>query len=172
MVSALLESFGIHLRNLIDFFYTSRLKPDDVIAEDFCPGWSETISGTLKAAKEGANKEISHLTLCKLHTHSEGHLERVEKTDASSEDFSPCLLTPMVASRTSKMSYPRPLIRETTSEICLESDRDLLIASPSSFMSCLSFGSTWVPNSPRMVPGQEIRKCRFHSKSSAIREFA
>jgi hypothetical protein len=63
MVSVLIESFGIHLRNLIDFFYTQRAKEDDVIASDFCPGWKETISITLKAAKERANKELNHLTL-------------------------------------------------------------------------------------------------------------
>src|SRR5580700_3675340 len=62
-VTVLLESFLIHLRNLIDFFYTPRMKEDDVIASDFCPGWSETMSSTLKAARERANKEISHLTL-------------------------------------------------------------------------------------------------------------
>ena len=63
MASVLIESFGIHLRNLIDFFYTPRAKEDDVIASDFCPGWKETIPCTLKAAKERANKELSHLTL-------------------------------------------------------------------------------------------------------------
>jgi len=65
MVSVLLESFGIHLRNLIDFFYTpsGKEREDDVIASDFCPGWSETISSTLEVAKVRANKEISHLTL-------------------------------------------------------------------------------------------------------------
>src|SRR5579859_1782329 len=51
----------------------------------------------------------------------------------------------MVASSTRKMSYPPSLMRETTSEICSESDRDSLIASPSSFMSCLSCGSTGFP---------------------------
>src|SRR5579859_2035049 len=36
-------------------------------------------------------------------------------------------------------------MRETTSEICSESERDSLIASPSSFISCLSCGSTGPP---------------------------
>jgi hypothetical protein len=63
MRSVLIESFVIHLRNLIDFFYTPRAKEDDVIAADFCPRWNETISNTLKIAKERANKELSHLTL-------------------------------------------------------------------------------------------------------------
>jgi hypothetical protein len=63
MRSVLIESFVIHLRNLIDFFYTPRAKEDDVIAADFCPGWNESISNTLKSAKERANKELSHITL-------------------------------------------------------------------------------------------------------------
>lgn len=65
IASVLIESFGIHLRNLIDFFYTPRAKEDDVIASDFCPGWKDTMSGTLKVAKERANKELSHLTLAR-----------------------------------------------------------------------------------------------------------
>src|SRR5260370_26341953 len=59
----LIESFVIHLRNLIDFFYTPRREDDDVIAADFCPGWHKSIPNTLKEAKERANKELSHLTL-------------------------------------------------------------------------------------------------------------
>jgi hypothetical protein len=70
MVTVLLESFLIHLRNLIDFLHTPRVKEeDDVIASDFCPGWSETMSSTLKAAKERANKELSHLTLERKSAH-------------------------------------------------------------------------------------------------------
>jgi hypothetical protein len=69
MASVLIESFGIHLRNLIDFFCTpiGTERDHDVIASDFCPGWSESISGTLKDAKERANKELSHLTLARKH---------------------------------------------------------------------------------------------------------
>lgn len=65
MTSVLIESFGIHLRNLIDFFCTpaGKERDDDVIAADFCPGWNENISTSLKAARERANKELNHLTL-------------------------------------------------------------------------------------------------------------
>lgn len=63
--SALLESFGMHLRNLIDFFYTPRKDDDDVIAADFCPGWIEKLPTSLKEAKTRANKEFSHLTLAR-----------------------------------------------------------------------------------------------------------
>jgi hypothetical protein len=63
--SVLIESFVTHLRNLIDFFCTppGKEREDDVIAADFCPGWSENMSNTLKEAKERANRELSHLTL-------------------------------------------------------------------------------------------------------------
>src|ERR1700690_1601136 len=62
-----------------------------------------------------------------------------------SSDFSPGLLTPMVASSTRKMSYPLSLILETTSAICSLSASDSLIASPSSFISCFNCWSTWPP---------------------------
>ena len=65
-LSASLESFAIHLRNLTDFFYTPAQRPDDIVASDFyeppnvwAPG---AISSTLDTARERANKEISHIT--------------------------------------------------------------------------------------------------------------
>lgn len=66
MASVFIESFGIHLRNLIDFFCTAtgKERDDDIIASDFCPTvWNESISNTLKDARDRANKELSHLTL-------------------------------------------------------------------------------------------------------------
>src|SRR5271169_7008849 len=38
-----------------------------------------------------------------------GLVDRVVTSEVLSDDFSPCLLTPMVASRTRKMSYPPSL---------------------------------------------------------------
>jgi hypothetical protein len=65
-LSALLESFVIHLRNLIDFFYGDLARADDVVAGDFfekLTDWDAgTISKSLEAARERANKEVSHLT--------------------------------------------------------------------------------------------------------------
>jgi hypothetical protein len=67
-LSALLESFAIHLRNLIDFFYTppNNARNDDLVAADFfdSPGvWDPgPISKSLSEARERANKEISHIT--------------------------------------------------------------------------------------------------------------
>src|ERR1035438_8605650 len=82
---------------------------------------------------------------------SSGLLERVVTSEVLSEDFSPGLLTPIVASSTKKMSYPPSLIRETTSAIRSESANDSLIASPSSFIICFSCWSTWPP-SPSFLP--------------------
>ena len=65
MQSALLESYLIHLRNLIDFLYRPRDRDDDVIAADFFDdpaSWTPTISATLERAQIRANKEMSHLT--------------------------------------------------------------------------------------------------------------
>jgi hypothetical protein len=65
-LSAYLESFAIHLRNLIDFFYDQKPMPDDVVAADFFDDpakWSVPISPTLTLAQTRANKEVNHLTL-------------------------------------------------------------------------------------------------------------
>jgi hypothetical protein len=67
-LSALLESFAIHLRNLIEFLYTSPndARADDVVAADFYDplgGWKPGVpSASLSAARERANKEVSHIT--------------------------------------------------------------------------------------------------------------
>ncbi len=68
LLSALLESFAIHLRNLIDFFYTqpSNARNDDLVAADFfdSPGACNPgpIPKSLSDTRERANKEISHIT--------------------------------------------------------------------------------------------------------------
>jgi hypothetical protein len=64
MHDALVESWLVHLRNLIPFFCHERDR-DDVIAEDFFdnPGdWPRNKFKTLEAARDRANKELSHLT--------------------------------------------------------------------------------------------------------------
>jgi hypothetical protein len=65
-VATSLESFAIHMRNLINFFYPGRGQDDDVIASNFFDspsGWAPAkISPSLENARERANKEISHIT--------------------------------------------------------------------------------------------------------------
>ena len=68
VLSALLESFAIHLRNLIDFLYTQpgKARNDDLVAADFFDSpdaWDPgAIPKSLEDARERANKEISHIT--------------------------------------------------------------------------------------------------------------
>ncbi|MBZ5511693.1 MAG: hypothetical protein LAN70_11060 [Acidobacteriia bacterium] len=67
---ALLESFSLHLRNLIDLFYPNpKKKPHstDVLADDFFqarkrPSTFPAISQSLTRARERASKEVAHLT--------------------------------------------------------------------------------------------------------------
>jgi len=65
--NCVVESFALHARNIIDFFYTPPQK-DDVVAAHFFSthgAWSAvcpTIAPILETAKGRANKEISHLT--------------------------------------------------------------------------------------------------------------
>jgi hypothetical protein len=67
-LSASLESFAIHLRNLIEFFYTQpgNARNDDLVAADFfdLPStWNPgAIPKSLNDARERANKEVSHIT--------------------------------------------------------------------------------------------------------------
>jgi hypothetical protein len=66
--SVFVESFAIHLRNLIDFFYNSPAlaREDDIVAADFFDvptRWNlGVLPITLENARERANKEISHIT--------------------------------------------------------------------------------------------------------------
>jgi hypothetical protein len=71
LTNTLLESFIIHLRALLDFFYGERPKPDDVIAADyFSQGQWDSIkpplSDALKKARSRAHKEVAHLTYERL----------------------------------------------------------------------------------------------------------
>ena len=64
-LNVFLESWILHLRNLVDFFYPTNVQPDDVIALDYAPNWSSQcppISLVLATARKRAHKELSHLT--------------------------------------------------------------------------------------------------------------
>lgn len=70
--NAMLESFVIHLRSVIDFLYLERPKPDDVIAVDFFDEsgqWEKirpNLSPILDNVKHRVGKEIAHLTYQRL----------------------------------------------------------------------------------------------------------
>ncbi len=71
--NALLESFVIHFRALVDFLYRPKnAHPDGMAAEDFLgdkTDWTEarpTISPILDSSRHGAHKEIAHLTYARL----------------------------------------------------------------------------------------------------------
>ncbi len=65
--NALLESFAIHVRALLDFFYTPA-KDDDVVAEHFLSSdaWVKVkphkTSDEVQKIKDRVNKEVAHLT--------------------------------------------------------------------------------------------------------------
>jgi hypothetical protein len=70
--NALLESFAIHLRNLIAFLYSAKKYPSDVVAADFfdkASAWStlrSPISSSLTKARTRANTEVGHLTTMRV----------------------------------------------------------------------------------------------------------
>jgi hypothetical protein len=72
IANALLESFVIHVRAVMDFLYADKPQADDVIAEDFFDTpeqWTKkrpTLSELLSHAKHRAGKEVAHLTYARL----------------------------------------------------------------------------------------------------------
>lgn len=65
--NALLESFTLHARALLDFFYGRRRKKDDALASDFFEedAWEQSrppMAGTLSDVNRRVGKEIAHLT--------------------------------------------------------------------------------------------------------------
>lgn len=81
--SAFLESFAIHARNLLDFFYSPAgpkkyPQPDDVIAEDFFDSPSSwhnnrpAKSEVMKSLHRRVAKEIAHLTYERLNNMTVG----------------------------------------------------------------------------------------------------
>lgn len=75
--NAVLESFAIHLRNLLDFFYPDRVTDDDIVAADYYPSGSLPAdfppkSQHLNEAEIRAHKQVSHLTTKRLPANHEG----------------------------------------------------------------------------------------------------
>ena len=67
-----LESFAVHARNLINYFYGGSGN-DDILANDFIPDWETIrppITPVLSEAKSKANKQLSHLSYSRLNKYS------------------------------------------------------------------------------------------------------
>lgn len=74
--NALLESFTLHVRTLLDFFYGERRKRDDALASDFFDGdiWERSrppIEGPLSEVNRRVGKEIAHLTYSRANVTAE-----------------------------------------------------------------------------------------------------
>jgi hypothetical protein len=76
--NALLESFCIHVRNWMDFFYPGKqVRADDVVAADFfaegcLPDGFPQPSQVLEDAERRAHKQVSHLTTGRLPSGDKG----------------------------------------------------------------------------------------------------
>jgi hypothetical protein len=71
--NSLLESFGVHFRALLDFFYLDHSNDDDILAVQFFDSpddWKEVRPNLtkmkIKSMKTRVNKEIAHLTYKRL----------------------------------------------------------------------------------------------------------
>jgi len=66
---AVIEACSTHLRNIIDFLYTDKPQPTDVVASDFCANWQHVrgaMPPTLEKARVRSNKEVAHLTTSRI----------------------------------------------------------------------------------------------------------
>jgi len=93
MHNAALEAFAIHLRNLLDFFYTQKPFKTDVIAAMFydagkLPADFPPKSSVLITAHSKAHQELSHLT---TERHPEGSLEKDWKLHLLMREMKPLL---------------------------------------------------------------------------------
>jgi hypothetical protein len=72
--NALLESFGIHSRNLIDFLWHGRpMKDTDAIASDYVADWkAPAMSERLSRVKDRVSKEMVHLSYNRLNVEKKG----------------------------------------------------------------------------------------------------
>ncbi len=72
LTNALLESFVVHVRGVMDFLYNDAPQKDDVVAQDYFASsdeWSDIrpkLSELLSKAKKRAGKEVAHLTYARL----------------------------------------------------------------------------------------------------------
>ncbi len=72
LANALLESFIIHVRALLEFLYSETPREDDVVAADYFPNaemWDQCrppMSQTLLRAKRRVGKEVAHLSYARL----------------------------------------------------------------------------------------------------------
>lgn len=70
--NVLVEAFGLHFRNVIDFLYPrGGVRPDDIVAADFlAPGnWDAirpALTIALLEARNRADKEMMHLTTARI----------------------------------------------------------------------------------------------------------
>jgi hypothetical protein len=70
IANALLESFVIHLRCVLDFLYPpADQRPDDVVAQDYFDDWENRrppMPAKLSKVRGRAGKEVAHLTYARL----------------------------------------------------------------------------------------------------------
>jgi hypothetical protein len=65
--NALIESYLLHLRNLIEFFRSEGRKTDDVVALLYVPRWNVGDYGSsLESAWVSLNKRLNHITMERL----------------------------------------------------------------------------------------------------------
>jgi hypothetical protein len=96
----------VHLRNLIDFMWPTKVHDTDVVADDFCSSgaWKRPINQTLSDARTRVHKELAHLTSDRISGSPQRKQWRYKPTGVAVadalRDFAatalPCRLSPRV----------------------------------------------------------------------------
>jgi len=101
--NAYVESFALHLRNLIDFFYKRQGREDDILAEHYVSDaarWANDrgqLTPFLRGEKDRANKRVEHLSFGRLLTDDRGW--RCAEIRAQLQPVMKCFLSHLPAER-------------------------------------------------------------------------
>jgi hypothetical protein len=111
--NALLESFTMHARVLLQFFFPKAPRPDDVLAEDYFGGrvaW-ETVRGTMPVALSQIDarvgKEVAHLTYARLSVADEAKAWKILEIAAALSDVA-AVFSKNVNAEALAPHFPRP----------------------------------------------------------------
>jgi hypothetical protein len=92
--NSMIESYAIHLRNLIDFLYPQNTQATDVTFRDYIPKtlkWSPSkVTASLRMARDMANRQIAHLTTHRfpgIHPGKRWELSRADEVQERLKDF-------------------------------------------------------------------------------------
>jgi hypothetical protein len=106
VTNLLVEGFGLHLRNVVDFVDSTNSRKTDVVAADFCNSGSwecarRKVPQTLREARRMADKQVAHLTTGR---HKGNSASKSWPVDSLIEDVKQVLIMFQAMARTDALS--------------------------------------------------------------------